>query len=55
MTAIATLESRTVQSLRQCTGAGTGCNACHKTLSVYLERHSPSPSSSLVEPIWSVR
>jgi bacterioferritin-associated ferredoxin len=50
--ALTTMEPRTVQSLRQCTGAGTGCNACHKKLSVYVERHSLSLGG---EPIWSVR
>lgn len=40
--ALTTLEPKTVQSLRQCTGAGTGCNACHKTLRAYIERHSLS-------------
>jgi bacterioferritin-associated ferredoxin len=52
--AVKTLECRTVQSLRQCTGAGTGCNGCLKALRSYLPCES-SPSLSLAEPICSVR
>jgi bacterioferritin-associated ferredoxin len=53
--AVKTMQVRTVQSLRQCTGAGTGCNACHKTLGVYIARHSLPSVSSGAEPICSVR
>jgi len=43
----------TLQEVRQHTGAGTGCNACHRRLCEYIDRHAYSSSSS--EPICSVR
>jgi bacterioferritin-associated ferredoxin len=37
---------RTVRDIRQHTGAGDGCTACHRTLCRYLElRLAQSPSS----------
>jgi bacterioferritin-associated ferredoxin len=38
VTAVARLALRTVKEVRQHTGAGDGCNACHKVLRRYLER-----------------
>lgn len=29
--------ARTLRELRQATGAGTGCNCCHKELTAYLD------------------
>jgi len=46
---------RTVKELRQLTGAGDGCTACHRLLARYIERFAQSPSSSSAEPICSVR
>ncbi len=37
VTAVTTLELRTVTEVRQHTGAGDGCNACHKLLRRYLD------------------
>jgi bacterioferritin-associated ferredoxin len=45
--AVMTLGLRTVREVRQHTGAGEGCTACHNRIREYLERHvysSPSPS-----------
>jgi bacterioferritin-associated ferredoxin len=36
--AFATGEIRTLKDLRQCTGAGDGCTACHAALRQYLEQ-----------------
>jgi nitrite reductase (NADH) large subunit len=52
VSAIITLGLRTVKEVRQCTGAGDGCTACHRALRECLDRHS-SPSAA--EPICSVR
>ena len=32
VTAITTLELRTVKDVRQCTGAGDGCTCCHRRI-----------------------
>jgi bacterioferritin-associated ferredoxin len=40
VTALTVREIRTLQDIRQHTGAGDGCTACHKTLRKYLERHA---------------
>jgi bacterioferritin-associated ferredoxin len=55
-TLVATLqlrECRTLKELRQHTGAGDGCTACHRLLRCYLERHRTQASSA--EPICSVK
>ncbi len=44
--AITTLGLRSVTEVRQATGAGTGCNCCHRQIREYLEVHSSSPSPS---------
>jgi bacterioferritin-associated ferredoxin len=36
--ALAVLDLRTLQEVRQHTGAGDGCTACHRRLGGYLER-----------------
>ncbi len=46
VTALNVLEIRTVQDIRRHTGAGDGCNACHKTLGRYLERHGCSAGTA---------
>ena len=38
--AVSTGEITTLKELRQCTGAGDGCTACHATLARYLEAPS---------------
>jgi bacterioferritin-associated ferredoxin len=53
VTAIATLDIRTLREVRQHTGAGDGCNGCHRLLRQLLERHAYSSSSA--EPICSVK
>jgi bacterioferritin-associated ferredoxin len=42
--------ARSVHDLRQLTGAGDGCTACHKRLALYLHAYSSSE-----EPICSVK
>jgi NAD(P)H-nitrite reductase large subunit len=37
--ALATLELRSVNDVREATGAGAGCMACHRRLRLLLERH----------------
>jgi bacterioferritin-associated ferredoxin len=37
-TAVSKLELKTITDIRQYTGAGDGCTACHKALRRYLER-----------------
>jgi len=48
--ALTTLGVRTLKGLRQETGAGDGCTACHRLLQRYLERHAYAPPSS-AEPV----
>jgi bacterioferritin-associated ferredoxin len=51
-TALAVREIRTIQDIRQHTGAGDGCTACHKTLRKYLERHAcRSATAGLVQTV----
>jgi NAD(P)H-nitrite reductase large subunit len=54
VTALTTRTIRTVKDIREHTGAGDGCTACHKLLRRYLELVVVQPSSS-AEPICSVR
>jgi nitrite reductase (NADH) large subunit len=51
ITAVATCAIRDLRDLRRKTGAGTGCNGCHRLLTRYLE----AQSSSSVSPICSVK
>ena len=37
--ALVSLDLRTVQDLRQATGAGDGCTCCHRQLRLILEQH----------------
>jgi NAD(P)H-nitrite reductase large subunit len=53
LSAVRGLELRTLKEVRQATGAGDGCTACHKVLRRYLEVVVQSSSSS--EPICSVK
>ncbi|MBI1916997.1 MAG: (2Fe-2S)-binding protein [Planctomycetes bacterium] len=50
--AVTTLGLRTLDELRQQTGAGAGCTACHRRLRLLIHRHAQSSSAS---PICSVR
>jgi bacterioferritin-associated ferredoxin len=53
MEALAELQIRSLKDLRQHTGAGSGCTACHHKLRRYIERYAQSSSSA--EPICSVK
>jgi bacterioferritin-associated ferredoxin len=48
--ALHTFDLRTVQEVREHTGAGDGCTACHRRLRAFIERRAslpvPQPSSS---------
>jgi NAD(P)H-nitrite reductase large subunit len=44
VTALTTLGLRTVKEVRRHTGAGAGCNACHRLLHRYLEQHAAQPA-----------
>jgi bacterioferritin-associated ferredoxin len=44
VTALTVLDLRSVKDIRQCTGAGDGCTACHKALRKYLEQHACRPA-----------
>ncbi len=48
--AITRFEIKTVKEIRLKTGAGDGCNACHKKLSMYLSLYSPAISSMPTVP-----
>jgi bacterioferritin-associated ferredoxin len=41
--ALASLDLRSVKDIRQHTGAGEGCTACHRRLGAYLERRTALP------------
>jgi bacterioferritin-associated ferredoxin len=45
--AITTLEVRTLRELRQTTGAGDGCTACHRKLKSLLSEHALSESETM--------
>jgi bacterioferritin-associated ferredoxin len=47
MSALVTLELRTVQDVRKQVGAGTGCNACHRRIQTYLDSYSSSASLAI--------
>jgi NifU-like protein len=44
--AITTLALTTLKEVRQLTGAGDGCNACHQRLNQVLAEHAYASSSS---------
>jgi len=44
ITAVATLELRTIHDVRRHTGVGDGCNACHRRIQLYLDAYSSSSS-----------
>lgn len=44
VTAITTLEIRTVSDVRRLTGAGDGCTACHRKIQSYIDTHSAVPA-----------
>lgn len=52
LSALTTGLVQSVRDLGRCTGAGTGCTACHAQLRRYLAEHAYSLDS---EPICSVR
>lgn len=39
--AVAALELRTLRDLREATGAGDGCTACHRRLRKFLDENAP--------------
>ena len=45
LTALETLNIRSVSDLRQHTGAGEGCTACHRRLRQYLEQAAQTAGS----------
>jgi len=47
VTAVATLELRTICDVRRLTGAGEGCNACHRKIQTYLDAYSSSSSPDI--------
>jgi bacterioferritin-associated ferredoxin len=47
VTAITTLEIRTVADVRRLTGAGDGCTACHRKIQTYIDSHSSTVICSL--------
>jgi bacterioferritin-associated ferredoxin len=49
--ALTRLSLRTLGDIKQCTGAGGGCMACHRTIKGYIARYSPSSCP----PICSVK
>jgi bacterioferritin-associated ferredoxin len=51
--ALRTFELRTVKEVREHTGAGDGCTACHRAIRRYLEEHSQveAQSASSAVPI----
>jgi bacterioferritin-associated ferredoxin len=53
LVAVETLGLRTLKEVRQATGAGDGCTACHQRIRQSLEAQVQSSSSA--EPICSVR
>jgi NAD(P)H-nitrite reductase large subunit len=44
VSAVTGLGLRTVNDVRRLTGAGDGCNACHKKIQIVLEVYSSSSS-----------
>lgn len=42
MTALQTLEIRTVRDVRRATGAGDGCTACHRKIQSYIDSYASS-------------
>jgi bacterioferritin-associated ferredoxin len=53
--AITALDIRNLREVRQHTGAGDGCNGCHRRLRQLLDGHARAYSSSSAEPICSVK
>jgi NifU-like protein len=39
---VTTHDLRTLREVRRHTGAGTGCNACHRRIQLYVETYSSS-------------
>jgi bacterioferritin-associated ferredoxin len=44
VSAVTALGLRTVKDVRRHTGAGEGCNACHRKIQIYLDTYSSSSS-----------
>lgn len=44
---ITTLGLRTLREVRQKTGAGDGCTACHRKLKSLLQEHAPVESETM--------
>ena len=51
--ALTTMDLKTLKEIRRRTGAGDGCNACHRVLKRYLEKHQRA--YALEEPICSLK
>ena len=51
--ALATMDLKTLKEVRRRTGAGDGCNACHRILQRYLQKQQRAYASD--EPICSVK
>ncbi len=49
--ALRTFELRTVKEVRQHTGAGDGCTACHRAIRQLLEHHHAGAQSASPSPI----
>jgi bacterioferritin-associated ferredoxin len=47
VSALVTLELRTLRDVRRNTGAGTGCTACHRRIQLCLDAYSPSSSPDI--------
>jgi bacterioferritin-associated ferredoxin len=51
--ALTAMDLKTLKEIRRRTGAGDGCNACHRVLKRYLEKHQHAYASD--EPICSLK
>jgi bacterioferritin-associated ferredoxin len=47
VTALTTHDLRTIRDVRRLTGAGDGCNACHRKIQLYLDSYSSSSSPEI--------
>ncbi len=44
VSAVSERDLRTLREVRRQTGAGTGCNACHRRIQLLLDSYSSSPA-----------
>jgi bacterioferritin-associated ferredoxin len=47
ISALVTLELRTVKDVRRHIGAGTGCNSCHRRIQTCLDNYASSSSPEI--------